>query len=202
MILAVGMAAILVFLARELDRGKSEAAVGLLVFALARLLGGMLGLLVVPVLFALVEVLVFAQGARAAVALKRGPRLQAEPSASPAPAHRPAPLPEKGWSRLACFDLTVGAVLIGLSILSFKWLFEGLPSDAWGGIGLLLIPIVQLAAVLLGAALLVAAWGGSQGRPWVPKLRWITYLVILGGMAAFGEIVLAITDTLVRGIFH
>jgi hypothetical protein len=58
MILAVGMAAILVFLARELERGKSEAAVGLLVFALARLLGGMLGLLVVPVLFALVEVLV------------------------------------------------------------------------------------------------------------------------------------------------
>jgi hypothetical protein len=196
MILAVGMAAILVFLARELERGKSEAAVGLLVFALARLLGGMLGLLVVPVLFALVEVLVFAQGARAAMALKRGP------SAAPTPTHRPARLPEKGWSRLAWFDLTVGAGLIVLSILSFKWLFEGLPNDAWGGIGLLLIPIIQLAAVLLGAALLVAAWGGSQGRSWVPKLRWITYLVILGGMAAFGEIVLAITDTLLRGIFH
>jgi hypothetical protein len=192
MVLAVGMTAILVFLAREVGGGKSEAAIGLLFFALARLLGGLLGLLVVPVLFALVEIVVFAQGARAAMALKRGPlRSRAGDAVPLAAAHAPARLPawppEKGWTKHVWFDLTVGLVLIVSSITSFMWLFTGLQSSgSWGGIGLLLIPVVQLAAILLGCALLVAAWGGMRGRTWVPTLRWITYLVMLGGMAAFG----------------
>ena len=185
--ISLAMAAILGFLARELGRGQSEAAIGLFIFALTRVLVGQLGLIPVPMLFALVELVVFAQGARAAMALKRESLQTPAGDAIPSAAASPPPLPpERGWTKRVWFDLTVGVVLVVISVTTFILIFADLPSDAWGGVGLLLIPILQLAVILVGFALIVAALGGTAGRLWVPKLRWITYLVLLGGLAMFG----------------
>ena len=198
-------AAVFFFFARQLSQGKTDSAIGLLLFAVGRLFATLLGIIHVPTLFALAEITVFGQGARGAIALKRPLPVDSEtgrPLAQPRTSVTASP-PETGWTSRVRFDLATGVVLIVVSITSFTWLFQGVPSSGYmGGPGILLIVGVQLIAILLGLALIVAAFGGMSGGRWVPMFRWIIYLVIVGGILLFGQLVLVTISARVRGAFH
>lgn len=183
---------IFLFLGRLIRRGNLGAAAALVVMATLRLFAAYHGLLPIPVPVILGELVVFALGLRAAIALHRQ-----ETTSDPAVAVAPDPDEPAGTVGVSR-DLLVGVIIVAICGFTFPWLFRVMARpDAMGTPSMLLIPLVQLVGIILGGLLIVAALAMRSGRAWGQTLRGGVYIVMLGVVLLFGDVLVVIGSILV-----
>lgn len=167
-------ALVLLVLGPRVGRGDIRAAAVLLGLAFFKLLTARSSFILLPI----VEIWIFGQAFRGAVALS--PRTSSAADASPdvgewsANARRSLNEAFDRAPQGSVLDFLVGVLLLAAAYRSYRWM-EDVPGGNLFGFGVVVLFFVFV-AVILALLLLTASVGAVKGRRWVQRVRAFAYV--------------------------